>query len=114
MYSRELRNLITNKTGRGKAIIVVGPRQVGKTTLIKSLLEGQPYLFIDGDDPQIRTILSSPNTEEIRRILGNNKKIFIDEAQRISNIGITMKIMIDQFNDVQVIASGSSSFDLSI
>jgi uncharacterized protein len=113
MYSRVLNNLIKNKTGRGKAIIIVGPRQVGKTTLIKSLLEGQSYLFIDGDDPQIRTILSSPNTEEIRRIIGNNKMVFIDEAQRISNIGITMKIIIDQFNDVQVIASGSSSFDLS-
>jgi len=113
MYSRVLNNLIKNKTGRGKAIIIVGPRQVGKTTLIKSLLEGQSYLFIDGDDPQIRTILSSPNTEEIRRIIGNNKMVFIDEAQRISNIGITMKIIIDQLNDVQVIASGSSSFDLS-
>lgn len=113
MYSRLLEKTIIDKMGRGKAIIITGPRQVGKTTLVKTIINNRPHLFIDGDDPKVRSILQSPNTEEIRRILGKHQLVFIDEAQRISNIGITMKIINDQFKGVQVIASGSSSFELS-
>ena len=60
----------------------------------------------------VRSLLNTPNTEQIRRILGNNKLIFIDEAQRIEGIGLTLKIITDQFKDVQLLVSGSSSFDL--
>jgi len=86
---------------------------VGKTTLIESILELKDYLLLDGDDPKTRTLLTEPNTEQIRRILGNYKYIFIDEAQRIQGIGLTMKIITDRFKNVQLFASGSSSFDLS-
>jgi len=112
MYQRALINNIKPKIGSGKAIIIVGARQVGKTTLIKELLKGENYLFLDADDPSTRKLLTSPNTEQIRIILGNNKMVFIDEAQRISGIGITLKIITDQFPDVQLFVSGSSSFDL--
>jgi uncharacterized protein len=112
MYSRELENSIKNKIGTGKAIIIVGARQVGKTTLVKHLLKDQEYLFFDADDPTIRQLLSNPNTEQIRTFLGNYKTVFVDEAQRIEGIGLTLKIITDQFKDVQLIVSGSSSFDL--
>ncbi len=112
MYQRTVENSIKDNIGSGKAIIVVGARQVGKTTLIKKILEGQEYLFLDADDPSIRQSLLSPNTEEIRTILGENKIVFVDEAQRIDGIGLTLKIITDQFKKVQLFVSGSSSFDL--
>lgn len=113
MYSRYLREKIESRIGSGKAIVVIGPRQVGKTTLIESILETKDYLLLDGDDPKTRTILTEPNTEQIRTILGKSKYVFIDEAQRIEGIGLTMKIITDRFKDVQLFASGSSSFDLT-
>lgn len=113
MYSRYLSKKIKNRIDSGKAIIVTGPRQVGKTTLIESILESKDYLLLNGDDPKTRTLLTEPNTEQIRRILGNYKYVFIDEAQRIEGIGLTMKIITDRFKNVQLFASGSSSFDLS-
>jgi len=112
MYQRILENTVKGKIGSGKAIIIVGARQVGKTTLIKNLLQEKKYLFLDADDPTIRQLLSSPNTEQIRTILGDYKIVFIDEAQRIEGIGLTLKIITDQFKNVQLFVSGSSSFDL--
>ena len=113
MYLRSLRDKIEKRIDSGKVIIVIGPRQVGKTTLIESILKTKDYLLLDGDDPKTRTFLSASNTEQIRSILGNNQFVFIDEAQRIDGIGLTMKIITDRFKDVQLFASGSSSFDLS-
>lgn len=113
MYSRYLNERINKRIDSGKAIVIIGPRQVGKTTLIESILEDRDYLLLDGDDPKTRTLLTEPNTEQIRTILGKYKYIFIDEAQRIKGIGLTMKIITDRFKDVQLFTSGSSSFDLS-
>lgn len=112
MIERTLSKHIQSKIGRGKAIMVTGPRQVGKTTLISGFLEGEDYLFFDGDDPVTRAVLDTPNTEQIRVILSDKKIVFIDEAQRIPNIGLTMKIIVDQFKEVQLWISGSSSFSL--
>ena len=112
MIERTLSKKIAGKVGRGKAIMVIGPRQVGKTTLIQAALQNEEYLFFDGDDPVTRTILDTPNTEQIKSLLRDKKIIFIDEAQRINRIGLTMKIMVDQFKDVQLWISGSSSFSL--
>lgn len=113
MYPRYLTNTLEEKINKGKAIIILGPRQVGKTTLISQLLASKEYLFLNGDDPKTRNLLNEPSTEQIRSIIGKNNFIFIDEAQRIKNIGLTMKIITDTFKDKQLFASGSSSFDLS-
>ncbi len=112
MYQRTLEEIIENRIGSGKAIIIVGARQVGKTTLIRNLLKEKEYLFFDADDPIIRQLLTNPNTEQIRTFLGDYKTVFVDEAQRIDGIGLTLKIITDQFKDVQLFVSGSSSFDL--
>lgn len=112
MIERTLSHRIQPKIGRGKAIMIIGPRQVGKTTLILKHLSGVDYKFFDGDDPVTRSVLDTPNTEKIRTLLENKKVVFIDEAQRITNIGLTMKIIVDQFKDVQLWISGSSSFSL--
>ncbi|MFW5983514.1 MAG: ATP-binding protein, partial [bacterium] len=112
MIKRYLESTIRNKINTGKAIVLVGARQVGKTTLLKIILNDLEYLFLDGDDPTVRSLLSNPNTEQIRTIIGDNKHIFLDEAQRIQGIGLTLKIITDQFKHVQLLVSGSSSFDL--
>ena len=93
--------------------MLIGPRQVGKTTLINFILKDKDYLFLDGDDNTVADILANANTENLKSIIGNYKYVFIDEVQRIPNIGLKLKIMVDQIKDVQVIVSGSSSLDIN-
>jgi len=113
MYKRQIENKISSKLGDGKAIVLIGPRQVGKTTLVKKLLKNKEFLFIDGDDPSDRELMDNANTSQLRSIIGDHKLVFIDEAQRIKNIGLSMKIIIDQIKNVQLIASGSSAIYIS-
>lgn len=115
MINRTLYTELKNGLFGKKALIITGPRQVGKTTVIKKLIAdtSQNYLFLDGDDPTSRRLLTEPNTEQLRQILGNHDVIFIDEAQRIPHIGITAKLITDQFSEKQLILSGSSAFELS-
>ncbi len=111
MYHRTLASIF-NKNTRGKAVVIVGARQVGKTTLIKNALKNKEFLFLDADDPTVRRLLTHPNTAQIQNILGAFKIVFIDEAQRIEDIGLTLKIITDQFPHIQLYVSGSSSFEL--
>ncbi len=113
MIQRILESQILDRFYSNKAILLTGPRQVGKTTLMKSILSRmENVLSLDGDDPTVIRLLDRPNTEQLRQIIGNNKVLFVDESQRIPEIGLTAKIIVDQFPDVQLILSGSSSFDL--
>ncbi|MCF8360617.1 MAG: AAA family ATPase [Prolixibacteraceae bacterium] len=70
------------------------------------------YLFLDADAPSARSLLQNPTTEQIRTFLGDYKYVFLDEAQRISEICLTLKMITDKFKDVQLFVSGFSSFDL--
>jgi len=114
MIQRQLAERIKPKLFQGKAILVSGARQVGKTTLVKAMLEQYPgnILHLDGDDVTVQSLMNRPNTQQLKQIIGNNNIIFLDEAQRIPEIGLTAKIIVDQFKDVQLILSGSSSFEL--
>ena len=115
MIQRQLYQNLATQLFQGKAIIIAGARQVGKTTLIKQLIKetGKDVLFLDGDDPTVRQLLDQPNTEQLRLIIGSAQIVFIDEAQRIPQIGITAKIITDQFPDRQLVLSGSSAFELN-
>ena len=113
MILRDLEKKINNRFGKGKAIILTGPRQVGKTTLFNKVLTDKEHLFLNGDDPTVRKLLTNPNIEQLKNIIGNNKVVFIDEAQRIENIGLTLKLITDQFKSVQLLVSGSSAFELN-
>jgi len=114
MIQRLLSERIESKLFQGKAILVSGARQVGKTTLLKAMLEKHPgnILHLDGDDVTIQNLMNRPNTQQLKQIIGNNNIVFLDEAQRIPEIGLTSKIIVDQFKNVQLILSGSSSFEL--
>jgi len=93
-----------------KAIMVVGPRQVGKTTLLKSLYP--EALWFDGDEPDDRAFLTNPTSTLLTSRIGQNQVVVIDEAQRVQNIGVTLKLITDKLPGVQLYVSGSSSFDL--
>lgn len=112
MIERILKKRISDQLFKGKTIMLIGARQVGKTTLIQEILRDREFLFLDGDDPLIKQQLTNPNTKQIETLIGSSKIIFIDEAQRIENIGLTAKIIHDQFKHVQLILSGSSAFEL--
>ncbi|MBN8707515.1 MAG: ATP-binding protein [Bacteroidetes bacterium] len=112
MVTRTIEKNIREKINSGKAIVVIGARQVGKTTLLNEILKDKDFLFLDADDPSTRSLLLSPTTEQIRTFIGDYKYIFLDEAQRIPGIGLTLKIITDQFKGIQLFVSGSSSFDL--
>jgi predicted AAA+ superfamily ATPase len=87
VFTRQLTTNIQHVSHKKKAIIVLGPRQVGKTTLIKFLLGSDAYLFLNGDDQAISKQLSEADTFKIKQIIGSHTKVFVDEAQKIGNIG---------------------------
>jgi len=115
MISRALQNIINIKLDKGKAIIVLGARQVGKTTLLKQIASqvGQDSIFFNCDEPDIRESLTNTSSTNLKQLFGRYKVVLIDEAQRVKNIGITLKLIIDEIPDVQLLVSGSSSFELS-
>lgn len=111
---RIIENQLIKEWGSGKVLVVLGPRQVGKTTLIKNLCTKKgEFLFLNGDDPSIIILLNNTGENQLRQIIGKFKTVFIDEAQRIPNIGITAKIIHDQLKGVRLILSGSSALELA-
>ncbi len=114
ILKREIQKKIEEKLFKEKIIIVYGARQTGKTTLIKEIIKDYPdYLFLNCDEPDVREALGNKTSTELKYIIKEYKIIFIDEAQRVENIGLTLKLMHENFPDVQIIATGSSSFELA-
>jgi len=111
MISRYLGDQITHIQPTKKAILLIGARQVGKTTLLKQLFSDALWLY--GDDADTRQQLSNPNETVLKNQLGTNKTLVIDEAQRIENIGLTAKIITDRLPNITLILSGSSAFELA-
>lgn len=114
MITRNLEKNITSLFGKKKAVIIMGARQVGKSTLLQQMLVGrEDVVWMNGDDMDIQELFHEMTSTRIRAILGNNKFLVIDEAQRIKDVGLRMKLITDQVPEVQVIATGSSSFELA-
>ncbi len=114
MIERLLRKHIEARWGSGKAIIILGPRQVGKTTLLKQICsEKGDYLHLNADEAEVPPLLENANELKLRQVIGKRRVLFIDEAQRIRNIGLTLKIITDQIPEVTLLVSGSSSLDLA-
>lgn len=114
MIKRKLQQVIENRLFKGKAIIVIGARQVGKSTLLQLIAANQdlPVLNLNCDEPEMRELFTNLNTQELKLLIGNNRIVIIDEAQRIENIGMTLKLITDNFPNVQLLVTGSSSFEL--
>lgn len=114
MIKRILEDTIKQRLWQGKAIIVFGARQVGKTTVLNNLLQKRDdVLWLNGDEQDVRNLFDNISSTRLKIIIGQKKIVVIDEAQRVLNIGLGIKLITDNIPDVQVIATGSSSFDLS-
>lgn len=111
---RELSNLILKKLQPNKVVILYGARRVGKTMLVKEILANvnEPILRLNGDDINVHDKLSIRSIENYKQILGTCKLLYIDEAQKIPEIGLKLKLMIDEIEGLRIIISGSSSFDI--
>lgn len=116
MYiQRTIYDKIISSLFKNKAIIIYGARQVGKTTLINKIKENSicKTIYLNCDEIDVRQVLTNKTSTELKNFIGNNKLVIIDEAQRVQNIGLTLKLLVDNFKDIQIIATGSSSFELS-
>ncbi|MFA6047914.1 MAG: ATP-binding protein [Parcubacteria group bacterium] len=112
---RLITSSIENRLFKGKVIIIYGARQVGKTTLVKKILEKYSSSgdYLNCELLSVRKGLSEPEAVKLKKFLGNYKIIVLDEAQNIPNIGLILKIIVDTYPELQIIATGSSSFDLA-
>ena len=111
---RQIENDLHNDCFKGKIIVILGARQVGKSTLIKMLVghQKETVLWLDGEEADVHLLLQNSNRERLAQIVGKHKIIVIDEAQKINDIGSILKLFADYLKDIQVIASGSSAFEL--
>jgi len=114
MIERRLQSNLQSIAGTKKAVVLIGARQVGKSTLLHQLLDGKDnVLWLNGDNTETIEMLKDATISKLRTIIGRFSTVVIDEAQRIPNIGMKLKLITDQIENVQVFASGSSSFELT-
>ena len=111
---RDLSKNIIKKLQSNKVVIVFGARRVGKTVLVKEILDqvNEPVLTLNGEDINVHDKLAIRSVENYKQILGSYKLLYIDEAQKIPEIGLKLKLMIDEIEGLKIIISGSSSFDI--
>lgn len=114
MIQRVLKKQIKDQMFSGKAIILLGSRQTGKTSLLEDVFPSEKgVLWLSGDDVDVQSMMETMTAQRMRTLLGDRKIVVIDEAQRIKDIGLRMKVVTDQMKNVQLIATGSSAFELA-
>lgn len=114
MIERFLYKSIEDKLFNGKIIILAGARQVGKTTLLKQILRNKEgVLWLNGDEMQVQNLFNNASADRLLSEFGNSKIVILDEAQRIKDIGLRLKLIADADSDIQMIATGSSAFELA-
>lgn len=114
MIHRKIEKLIRNDFHKGEIITLMGARQVGKTTLYDALMDGvENVLRLNCDDFDDRKILEEKTSTELRHLIGDHPFVVIDEAQKVKNIGLTLKMMADLKLPAQVLVTGSSSLSLA-
>ena len=113
-YARTIFTQLHENIGKKPILVLYGARQVGKTTLIKSILaKFSNTLYLQGDDPKDAILLEHRSAKELSELVAGYELVVIDEAQRVKDIGITLKLIADNVESVRVIATGSSSFELA-
>lgn len=115
MVRRKLESQILEMTHNGKILLISGPRQVGKTTLLRQLVDqrNEKTLWLNCDNPDDRSDLTDATVTSLTNLIGSNTLVIVDEAQRVKNIGLTLKLIVDNIPNAQVIASGSSALELA-
>ena len=115
MIKRTLQKVLEQYMGKGKAILLIGARQVGKSTLFRMLTETvteDVLLWLNCDLQNVRDTLTNPTLTTLQLLFGNKNVVVIDEAQRVTNVGMTLKLIVDNFPHVQLLVTGSSALDL--
>lgn len=113
MLRRDILQKIEQKLFKGKVIILLGPRQVGKTTLLKEIIKGRAdALWLNADEPDIQALFENATSTRLKNYFGKNKIVVIDEAQTLKDAGIKLKIIFDTMPEIQVVATGSSAFEI--
>ena len=114
LVKRELQGTIEQRMFDGKAILLIGARQVGKSTLLEQVVKDrtEQVLRLNCDEPEVREMLANINSQQLHLLIGSHKIVLIDEAQRVTNVGLTLKLIVDNFPDVQLLVTGSSSLQL--
>lgn len=114
MIQRKLSKIIESDLFKRKAIILFGARQTGKTTLLKAIFSDyNQVLWLSGDESDTQGIFEQPTSTRLKHLFANKKIVIIDEAQRIEDIGIKLKLITDHIPEIQIVATGSSSFELA-
>ena len=115
MIARTQHRNITEWLGKGKAVIVIGPRQVGKTTLVREITQhlASTVLWLTGDDPATRAQMDNISLARLQNLLGQHEVVVVDEAQRFTNTGLMLKLITDHLPHLQLFVTGSSSLDLA-
>jgi hypothetical protein len=113
---RDLTNVVLGKLKPGKVVIILGARRVGKTNLVNSILDKiqSPKLILNGEDINVHDKLATRSVDNYKQLLGSNKYLYIDEAQKIPEIGLKLKLMIDEIDDLKIIITGSSALEINM
>jgi uncharacterized protein len=116
MITRNLQEQIEKQFFKGKAILIIGACQTGKTTLVDTILQNrdETILRFNGDEADTNDILGKATVTKLKRLIKGYSILFFDEAQKIENIGTILKLIVDNIKEVQVIASGSSMAPIQI
>lgn len=116
MIIRDLDEVVKSRLFTGKALIILGARQVGKTTLLRKIVSDYPeeeVMWLNGDEHDVQLLFENASTDRFKAYFGKTRLVIVDEAQRIPLIGLRLKLITDGVPAVQLLVSGSSSFDIS-
>lgn len=115
LIPRHLTSAVMNKMEPNKVVVLYGPRQVGKTTMMKEILKSIPNesLLVSGEDRRVQAWLGSQSIDTLRQYIGRYRVLAIDEAQKVNQIGLNLKLIVDHIEGIRVLATGSSSFELA-
>jgi len=115
LIQRIVQKRVEDRLQAGKVIIIAGARRTGKTVMLKEIVKrlNGPYLFLNGEDYTTTLKLQDKGIDEYRQLIGENKYLIIDEAQKIPNAGQILKILVDEIEGIHILITGSSAFDLT-
>ena len=115
LIERTIKKAILKSLFHGKVVILYGARQVGKTTLSREIqaLHKAASIYLNCDEPDIREAFTDKTSTQMKAFIGDKKLVILDEAQQVRNIGHALKLLRDSFPEIQVLATGSSSFELA-